>query len=92
MTAHDRRIIESAIAARLPHQPTKVTKCIRKLRPNSLAEFELRIQRFRVLYNVIAETAEVVLLIVGIKLGNKLIVEGTEFHGHRSDPPQPSAE
>jgi len=92
MTAHDRRIIESAIAARLTDQPTTVTKCIRKLRPNPLAEFELRIQRFRVLYNVDVETDEIVLLIVGIKLGNKLIVEGTEFHGHRSDPPQPSAE
>ena len=38
----------------------------------------------RVLYNV--EESEVVLLVVGRKVGNKLIVTGEEFHGHQHDP------
>jgi hypothetical protein len=29
---------------------------------------------------------EVVILIVGRKVGNRLIVEGEEFHGHESNP------
>jgi mRNA-degrading endonuclease RelE of RelBE toxin-antitoxin system len=90
--AHDRRIIESAITARLTEQPAMPTRSIRQLRPNPLAEFELRVQRFRVLYNVGGKNEDVVLLLIGVNVGNKLIVEGEEFHGHRSDPPQSAAE
>ena len=42
----------------------------------------------RVLYNV--EEEEVVLLIVGRKVGNTLIVEGEEFHGHQDNPVEPA--
>jgi len=42
LPAHDRRILEAAILSRLPHQPTTPTKAIKRLRPNPLAEFELR--------------------------------------------------
>jgi len=31
----------------------------------------------------------ITILIVGRKLGNKLIVEGEEFHGHQDDPVEP---
>jgi len=31
----------------------------------------------------------VVILIVGRKVGNKLIVEGEEFHGHQDHPVEP---
>jgi hypothetical protein len=63
------------------HEPTRPTKAIKLLRPNPLAEFELRAGDLRALYNV--EGQEVVLLIVGRKIGNKLIVEGEEFYGHQ---------
>lgn len=92
LTAHDRRIVEAAIIARLLHQPTVASKAIRRLRPNPLAQFELRVREFRVLYNVDEEKTEVILLLVGLKHGNKLIVGGEEFHGHRSDPPQSTPE
>jgi hypothetical protein len=39
------------------------------------------------LYNV--EGEEVVLLIVGRKVGNTLIVEGEEFHGYQDHPVEP---
>jgi mRNA-degrading endonuclease RelE of RelBE toxin-antitoxin system len=60
------------------------SKAIKRLRPNALPEFELRAGDLRVLYNI--EEDEVVVLIVGRKVGNKLIVEGVEFHGHQDHP------
>ena len=63
------------------------TKAVRKLRTNPLAQFELRVGDLRILYNV--EETEVVLLVVGRKVGNKLIVKGEEFHGHQNNPAQP---
>ena len=84
LPVRDQRILEAAILSRLEHQPTTPTKAIKRLRPNPLAEFELRAGDLRALYNV--EGDEVVVLIVGRKVGNKLIVEGAEFHGHRDHP------
>jgi mRNA-degrading endonuclease RelE of RelBE toxin-antitoxin system len=84
LSARQQRLLEAAIQTRLIYQPTTPTKAVKKLRPNPFAEFELRVGDLRVLYNV--EGAEVVLLIVGRKVGNKLIVEGKEFHGHKNHP------
>src|SRR6266849_6619245 len=87
LPARDQRILEAAILSRLEHQPTTPTKAIKRLRPNLLAEFELRAGDLRALYNV--ERDEVVVLIVGRKVGNKLIVEGEEFHGHQDHSTEP---
>ncbi len=89
LPARDQRILEAAVASRLV-QPTIPTKAIKRLRANPLAEFELRAGSLRALYNV--EGDEVVLLIVGRKIGNKLVVEGEEFHGHQDDPAKPPGE
>jgi mRNA interferase RelE/StbE len=86
LPARDQRILEAAILARLQHQPMTPTNAIKRLRPNPLAEFELRVGNLRALYNV--EGDEVIILIVGEKNGNKLIVEGEEFHGHQDHPPE----
>ena len=83
----DQRILEAAILSRLQYQPTMPTKAIKRLRPNPLAEFELRAGDLRILYNV--EEDQVVMLIVGRKVGNTLIVEGEEFHGHQDDSIEP---
>jgi mRNA-degrading endonuclease RelE of RelBE toxin-antitoxin system len=87
LPARDQRVIETTILARLTNNPKKPTRAIKRLRPNPLAEFELRAGDLRVLYNV--EGAEVVLLVIGRKTGNKLIVKGQEFHGHQNDSTQP---
>jgi mRNA-degrading endonuclease RelE of RelBE toxin-antitoxin system len=86
LSARQQRLLEAAIRTRLVHQPTTPTKAVKKLRPNPFAEFELRVGDLRVLYNV--EESEVVLLVVGRKVGNKLLVEGAEFHGHQGHPPE----
>ncbi len=87
LPVRDRRILEAAIPARLQDRPTTPTRAIKRLRPNPLVEFELRVGDLRVLYNV--EEAEVVLLVVGRKVGNKLIVAREEFHGHQDYPIEP---
>jgi mRNA-degrading endonuclease RelE of RelBE toxin-antitoxin system len=87
LPARQQRILEAAILSRLEHQPATPTKAIKRLRPNPLAEFELRAGDLRVLYNVTGD--EVVILIVGRKEGNKLIVEGEEFDGHQDNPVKP---
>ncbi len=56
------------------------------MRPNPLAGYELRLGDLRVLYNVDEANAEVVVVAVGRKVGNALIVEGKEFYGHQMDP------
>ena len=87
LQVREQRILEAAIQSRLQHQPTTPTKAIKRLRPNPLAEFELRVGDLRALYNV--EGDEVVILVVGRKIGNRLIVEGEEFHGHQDHPVEP---
>jgi hypothetical protein len=89
LRVREQRILEGVIRSRLQHQPTTTTTAIKRLRPNPLAEFELRAGNLRALYNV--EGDEVVILTVGRKVGNKLIVEGEEFHGHQEysiEPPE----
>ena len=90
LPVHERRILEAAILSRLQYQPTTPTKAVKLLRPNPFAEFELRAGNLRALYNV--EEDEVVILIVGRKEGNKLIVEGEEFHGHEDHSAEPSGD
>src|SRR5262245_39506331 len=87
LSARDQRMLEAAIWSRLQHQPTTPTRAIKRLRPNPLAEYELRAGNLRALYNV--EGDEVLILIVGRKVGNKLIVEGEEFYGHQDHPFEP---
>src|SRR5690349_6954738 len=81
LSARDRRLLEAEIGARLRDQPTTPTKAIKRLRTNAFAEYKLRLGDLRVLYDV--KDDEVVLLIVGRKVGNRLVVEGEEFHEHQ---------
>jgi mRNA-degrading endonuclease RelE of RelBE toxin-antitoxin system len=84
LPVREQRLLEAAIQLRLLHQPATPSKAVKRLRPNPFAEFEMRVGKLRVLYNV--ESMEVVLLIVGRKVGNKLIVQGQEFYGHQDNP------
>jgi mRNA-degrading endonuclease RelE of RelBE toxin-antitoxin system len=52
LPAWELRILEAAIQARLEHQPTTPRKVVKPLRPNPLAEYELRAGDLRALYNV----------------------------------------
>jgi mRNA-degrading endonuclease RelE of RelBE toxin-antitoxin system len=90
LSVREQRILATAISSRLEHQPSTPSKAVKRLRPNPFAEFELRTGNLRLLYNI--EGDEVVTLIVGRKVGNKLIVEGEEFHGHQDNPTESSGD
>jgi mRNA-degrading endonuclease RelE of RelBE toxin-antitoxin system len=85
LPAREQRIISDGIAARLRDQPSSLSRAIKLLEPNPLAAYELRLGDLGVLYSVDEENAEVVIVIIGRKAGNTLIVEGEEFHGHEGD-------
>ena len=75
----DQRIIMTAIEEQLQHQPVEETRNRKRLRPNALAEWELRVDTFRVFYDVDAENALVKIEAVGQKQGNKLFIHGEEY-------------
>lgn len=81
--AREQRLIAAAIQVCLLLQPATTTKAVKRLRPNDVAELELRIGDFRVLYNV--QGQEVLVVVVGRKVGNRLIVNGEEFHEHEDN-------
>jgi mRNA-degrading endonuclease RelE of RelBE toxin-antitoxin system len=88
LSAREQRILQAAIASRLLHQPTALSLAIRRLRPNPIAEYELRVGGLRILYDV--EGEEVIISVVGKKIGKALFVAGEEFRGHQDCPPEPS--
>jgi len=61
-SARDRKVVIAAIEEQLKHDPTKRTKNRKPLRENPLADWELRVQKYRVLYNVDAEIVTVLIV------------------------------
>jgi mRNA-degrading endonuclease RelE of RelBE toxin-antitoxin system len=75
----DRQQVIAAIETQLPDQPTEETRNRKRLRPNQLAEWELRVGDFRVFYDVDREAAVVKIEAVGHKRGSRLFVHGEEY-------------
>jgi mRNA-degrading endonuclease RelE of RelBE toxin-antitoxin system len=75
----DRKRIMDDIESCLKHEPRRETRNNKKLRPNRLAERELRVDRFRVFYDVDQVGALVKIEAIGHKRGNRLYVRGEEF-------------
>ncbi len=63
----------------LAYQPNVETRNRKMLRPNQVAEWELRIEKYRVFYDVDSGTSAVEIKMVGYKEGNKLFVRGKEY-------------
>ena len=78
MRKYDQEIIVSAIENQLQDQPSQETRNRKRLRPNQLAEWELRAGDFRVFYDVATESQTVKVVAVGEKKGNQLFVRGKE--------------
>jgi mRNA-degrading endonuclease RelE of RelBE toxin-antitoxin system len=77
--ARERRIILDAIEEQLVHQPAVATRNRKLLRENPTAAWELRVQEFRVLYNVEEASVTVFVVAVAVKDGNKYLIEGEEY-------------
>jgi mRNA-degrading endonuclease RelE of RelBE toxin-antitoxin system len=74
----------------LAENPLAESRNMKSLRPNRVAQRELRLfGKYRVLFNVDEGAREVVIVLVGEKRGEKLIVRGEEYTAHHeSDPSQ----
>lgn len=67
------------VEQQLTYQPNAATKNRKPLRFHSLAEWELRVNKFRVFYDINLVDKIVLVKTVGIKVGNKLFIRGKEF-------------
>ena len=71
------------IEACLKREPERETRNNKVLRPNRLAGRELRIDRFRVFYDIDEGSAVVKIEAIGHKHGNRLYIHGEEFQLRR---------
>jgi mRNA-degrading endonuclease RelE of RelBE toxin-antitoxin system len=72
----EQQTIISSIDTQLKYQPTVETRNRFPMRPNEVAEWELRIDKYRVFYNVETLVKIVSIEVVGFKIGNQLFVRG----------------
>ena len=75
----EREIILDAIEEQLSHQPYVETRNRKQLRPNRVAEWELRVGKYRVFYDVTISPRLVEVKMVGLKRGNRLLIRGQEY-------------
>ena len=75
----EQKIIFDMIEEQLTYQPNVETRNRKKLRPNQIAEWELRIGKYRVFYDVDIEANAVEVKTIGYKEGNRLFVRGEEY-------------
>jgi mRNA-degrading endonuclease RelE of RelBE toxin-antitoxin system len=77
-TAFERKIIVSQIRDQLSDEPRIETKNRKKLRDNPVAAWELRIGKFRIFYEVRDAGQTVIIVSVGHKDHNVLVIRGKE--------------
>ena len=76
---YDQQQIVAAIESQLPDQAAQETRNRKRLRPNRLAEWELRVGDYRVFYDVDQDNAAVKIVAVGYKEGSQLFVHGEAY-------------
>ena len=76
----ERTTIIEAIEEQLSHEPNNETRNRKRLRPNQTAEWELRVDRFRVFYDIDQGDHLVKIEAVGHKRGSRLFIHGEEYH------------
>ena len=80
LTARQQAIILDAVKVQLRYEPFRETRNRKRLRPNPLAPWELRVGALRAFYEVDAGEADLVnVLAIGVKKGNRLFVAGKEI-------------
>lgn len=75
----DQSRIVAAIESQLSHEPSKQTRNRKRLRPNKLAEWALRVDEFRVFYDIRVVGEAVNIVAIGKKDGNELWIRGEKF-------------
>jgi mRNA-degrading endonuclease RelE of RelBE toxin-antitoxin system len=75
---HEQKIIITAIEVQLRYEPTVETRNRKPMRSNSVADWELRVGQFRVLYDVTEKVRIVEIQRIGQKRGDKFFFQGQE--------------
>jgi mRNA-degrading endonuclease RelE of RelBE toxin-antitoxin system len=75
----DQSRVVVAIETQLSHEPTKATRNKKRLRPNKLGEWELRVEDFRVFYDVQLSSRTVNIVAISRKQGSQLWIRGEKF-------------
>ncbi|MCK6619783.1 MAG: type II toxin-antitoxin system RelE/ParE family toxin [Calditrichaceae bacterium] len=75
---HEQKRIIEAIENQLQYQPAEEARNRKRLRTNQLAEWELRIDKFRFFYDI-EDESRVKIEAVGFKKGNILFIHGKEY-------------
>jgi mRNA-degrading endonuclease RelE of RelBE toxin-antitoxin system len=78
LSVGERALIVGRIEKQLSHEPMVETRNRKRLRPNPVAPWELRVGKFRVFYDI-EESSMVTVLAIGVKQGNRLHIEGKEI-------------
>ncbi len=76
---YDQTLILDIVDRQLADQPAVETRNRKRLRPNRVSEWELRIGRFRVFYDVLPDEQLVKVVAIGYKEGSRLFLHGQEF-------------
>src|SRR5262245_48304090 len=76
---YEQQQVVDAIDRQLKQEPERETRNRKRLRPNRLAEWELRAGDCRAFFDVNATELKVKIAAVGVKRGNKLYIRGEEF-------------
>jgi mRNA-degrading endonuclease RelE of RelBE toxin-antitoxin system len=84
----DGRLVLGSAEELLRGDPLAETRNMKTLRPNPVAQRELRLLgKYRVLFNVDEAEEVVTIVLVGEKQGNKLVVRGEEYTSHHESDP-----
>jgi mRNA-degrading endonuclease RelE of RelBE toxin-antitoxin system len=79
LTAAQRSLVQQAMNQQLLHEPKVPTRNRKRMRENSLSEWELRVRNLRVYYNVWDVDDPFVLVVaVGLKVRDRVFIAGKE--------------
>ncbi len=75
---NEQNVILDGIEVQLRYEPTVETRNRKQLRPNQTAEWELRVGKFRVFYDVDDQMHIVSIEAIGLKIGGNVFFRGKE--------------
>jgi mRNA-degrading endonuclease RelE of RelBE toxin-antitoxin system len=79
LSARDERLVIDAVNQHRVNQPCREARNRKRMRPNPVAPWELRVGRFRVYYDVVEEPEAIVQIIaIGIKEREVVTIGGEE--------------
>lgn len=76
---YDQARVIAAVEEQLSNEPIKITCNRKQMRPNKTAEWSLRVNEFRVYYDVDSAENRVKVIAVGEKVGTDVYIRGKKY-------------